>query len=37
MNDNASIQCLSIAPGLKNLLERLNLLQITAKRRSLSS
>ena len=28
MNDNASIQCLSIAPGLKNLLERCGLFTV---------
>ena len=28
MNDNASLQCLSIAPGLKNLLERCGLFTV---------
>ena len=41
MDDNANIQCLSIAPGIKNLLNdvdylQLNPLQITAKGRLLS-
>ena len=28
MDDNASVQCLSIAPGLKNLLERCGLFTV---------